>query len=97
MEEVSNMERPNNIDDYSQCVKENRRGLVQIFCVECDDWYNVAVRATIDVTFFQGGKRMRNWDDNLVCVCGNPDCQADIEYLLSLAQKDMLKSIVRIQ
>ncbi|MCG3211868.1 MAG: hypothetical protein FOGNACKC_05514 [Anaerolineae bacterium] len=80
------MRRPQNLDDYSQCVRDVN-GILYVFCVECDRWRRIAVQATQPETIILVSQSGERWNVNppsllqpaYVCAC----CLADVGYLLT--------------
>lgn len=76
------MRRPNNLDDYSKCVRE-RDGIIYVFCVECDDWYQARILSRSEIILRQLLRPHIIDYSLLTCVCGNEDCLAEVDYLMS--------------
>lgn len=74
------MNKPTNINDYSQCVKVMKDGIVKIFCVECNEWHSVSVIARCNVEFSQHLRPCILDNDDNTYICAG--CKADVGYLL---------------
>lgn len=85
------MRKPKNIDDLTKCVNRIRDKLF-IFCVECDNWHQVAIRVKALVTISQSRDKKLDDLENVDFVCG--DCGADIDYLLDIHHKQFLEDRV---
>lgn len=82
------MRPPNDLEDYSQCVRMNNE-ILKAFCVECDQWREILIRAIGTVLFHQRLVLKQVSDcHSLTYVCRQ--CSADISYLLSEKQKFQL-------
>jgi hypothetical protein len=87
-----NMRKPKNINNYSECVRWENSHLY-IYCVECNNWLEVMIECTAQVTYKQSSQNGKiSICRNLIYLCGQ--CYTDIGYLLS--EKDRNSLIERI-
>ncbi len=74
------MQRPKNLDDFSQCVKVLPDRTI-VFCVECDNWHSVEIEAMARVEIRHNGIKTIEIDEKEIKLCCAV-CGSDIEYLL---------------
>ncbi len=74
------MQRPKNLDDFSQCVKVLPDRTI-IFCVECDNWHSVEIEAMARIEIRHNGIKTIEIDEKEIKLCCAV-CGSDIEYLL---------------
>lgn len=85
------MKPPEDITDYSQCVKSDDEGNVFAFCVECDDWQRVAIscKAAIVCHFYSDRTSTIVRDHyDFIAICQR--CETNIDYLLDASTKNKL-------
>jgi hypothetical protein len=83
------MKPPKNIFDYAQCIKRQRNDIWLVFCVECNAWYQIAIHSRSNVIIRQSGARSIRDYDQTFCCCSN--CLADVEYLLTPDDKNLIE------
>lgn len=85
------MRKPNNIDDYRQCVAIDQERTM-IFCVECNAWHTIEMVVMARVKFTYHGISEVEFDRNTTkfyChVCG-----ADVEYLLEGRRDEVVEQL----
>lgn len=87
------MRKPQDINDLTKCLKEDR-GIVMVFCVECDDWKRVATLAVSAVMIKQNRAIVLKDIKTVMFIC--EDCMADIGYLLpEITRNKLEKSLVK--
>jgi hypothetical protein len=86
------LNKPKDVSDFEQCKKWTHgmaNAILMIYCVECDEWHLAAIRGLAFVVARQGGvKKVEDMDDpRFICL----NCGADIDYLLSPREKEILR------
>ncbi len=76
------MQRPKDTSDFTQCVKSGPK-MTRIFCVECDGWKTVEVRATALVTLNVVGIKGLDLNDGSARFLCRGCLVADVGYLLT--------------
>lgn len=90
--------KPQDLDDYPSCVRLSKIGsseLLAIYCVECEAWKVAQISARAIIYISQTGSQVDREISEYSFVCQS--CKADIEYLLSLNDKEYIKRKCRIQ
>lgn len=91
------MRPPKNPLDYPTHVTR-KNGAINVYCVECERWTPVIVKAEATVIYQQN-----HWPNNrtenaqyLSFHCGVRGCWADVEYLLNEPYKDAILELAEV-
>ncbi len=90
------MRPPKDLSSYGNHIA-NEDGKIKVWCVECERWTEVVIIASAIVTY-----RQNHWPNKSEEAhspgyhCGSRGCWADVEYLLSEADKETVLVLANV-